>query len=198
LEGVVAGYGIAIPVGPITILIFDTALRRGFWTAAPAAAGAASADLAYASVAAAVGIGLADALRPHAHAFRLASATILLAIAAFRMWTLFRTPARDGVPEGPARSAGRTYVTFLGLTLSNPLTITYFAALIVGLQGGALDSGLARGLFVVGAASASLSWQLFLAGAGSLLHRRMPTGARTVTGVAGNLVIALLAVRLAL
>jgi arginine exporter protein ArgO len=197
LEGVVAGFGIAIPVGPITILIFDTALRRGFWSAAPAAAGAASADLVYASIAAAVGIGLADQLRPHAHAFRLISAVVLLAIAVIRTWTLFR-PRSGAVQEKPVRSAGRTYLTFLGLTLSNPLTITYFAALIVGLQGGALDSGLARGLFVVGAAAASLSWQLFLAGAGSLLHRRMPAGARTATGLVGNLVIALLALRLAL
>jgi hypothetical protein len=29
LEGVIAGYGIAIPVGPITLLIFDTAQGRG-------------------------------------------------------------------------------------------------------------------------------------------------------------------------
>jgi arginine exporter protein ArgO len=198
LEGVVAGFGIAIPVGPITILIFDTALRRGLWSAAPAAAGAASADLVYATIAAVVGISLADALRPHAHTFRLISAAVLLAIAAFRTWTLFHTRSVGTVEEKPARSPGRTYLTFLGLTLSNPLTITYFAALIVGLQGGALDSGLARGLFVIGAAVASLSWQLFLAGAGSLLHRRMPAGARTATGLVGNLVIALLALRLAL
>ena len=40
-EGVLAGYGIAIPVGAIAILIVDLGLRRGFQPAFMAGAGAA-------------------------------------------------------------------------------------------------------------------------------------------------------------
>jgi hypothetical protein len=41
LEGVLAGLGIAFPVGAIAVLIVDLAMRRGFGRAFPAAMGAA-------------------------------------------------------------------------------------------------------------------------------------------------------------
>ena len=50
-EGVLAGYGIAIPVGAIAILIVDMGLRRGFPPAFMAGAGAATADFIYALLA---------------------------------------------------------------------------------------------------------------------------------------------------
>ncbi|MGH3668602.1 MAG: hypothetical protein ACRDU7_09935, partial [Acidimicrobiia bacterium] len=55
----------------------------------------------------------------------------------------------------------RTYGRFVGLTIINPTTIVYFAAVVIGL-------GVAKGmtaadgaLFVIGAFLASLSWQVF-------------------------------------
>jgi threonine/homoserine/homoserine lactone efflux protein len=195
LAGVVAGYGIAIPVGPITLLIFDTALRRGFLAALPAAAGAASADLIYATAAAVAGVALARWLEPYARPLQLIGAGVLLAIAAYRMRQLFR-PAREVAEEVP-RSPLRTYAEFLGLTLTNPLTVTYFAALILALQGDVLAGNGGKALFVGGAFLASFSWQAFLAAAGSLLHHRLTDRARLVTGIAGNVLIALLALRLA-
>ena len=50
LAGAVAGYGIAIPVGAIAILILETGLQRGFRLAAAAGTGAAVADGIYATV----------------------------------------------------------------------------------------------------------------------------------------------------
>ena len=197
VEGILAGYGIAIPVGPITILIFDTALRRGFGAALPAAAGAASADLVYATLAAVAGFTLSSRLAPHAQILRLVGALVLGAIAAYRLWRLLgaRTAA---VSPAPVRTPARTYAAFLGLTLTNPLTVTYFAALIIGLQGGTLATGPSKVIFVAAAVAASFSWQVALATAGTLLHHRLPERAALVTGIAGNLVIALLALRLAL
>jgi threonine/homoserine/homoserine lactone efflux protein len=195
VAGLVAGYGIAIPVGPITLLIFDTALRRGFAAALPAAAGAASADLVYAAAAAVAGVALARWLEPYARTLQLVGAGILLAIAGYRMWQLFR-PAPAAEEEVP-RSPLRTYAEFLGLTLTNPLTVTYFAALILALQGDVLSGTGGKVLFVAGAFVASFSWQGFLAALGSLLHHRLTDRARLATGIAGNVLIALLALRLA-
>lgn len=197
LEGLAAGYGIAIPVGPITILIFEAAVRRGFRSALPAAAGAASADFAYATIAAVVGLALTPVLKGHARLFGWIGAAVLLAIAAVRTWRLLRRPVSERA-DVASRSTGRTYLAFLGLTLSNPVTITYFAALIVGLQGRGLGSGSAKLAFVLGAAGASFSWQCVLAATGAVLHHRLPERATLVTGLVGNLVIALLALRLAL
>jgi hypothetical protein len=47
--------GIAIPVGPIAILIIELGIRRGFSVAFCAGAGAASADLVYVTLAALAG-----------------------------------------------------------------------------------------------------------------------------------------------
>jgi threonine/homoserine/homoserine lactone efflux protein len=65
-EGVLAGYGIAIPVGAIAILIVDMGLRRGFLSGFMAGAGAATADFIYALLAVIAGATLAMALAPYA------------------------------------------------------------------------------------------------------------------------------------
>ena len=65
-EGVAAGYGIAIPVGAIAVLIIEMALRRGFRLGFMAGAGAAAADFLYAALAAVAGGTLAAALAPFA------------------------------------------------------------------------------------------------------------------------------------
>jgi arginine exporter protein ArgO len=94
-----------------------------------------------------------------------------------------------------AGSGLRTYGRFVGLTLLNPLTVTYFAALILGGgTGGARWEG--RALFVLGAALASLSWQSLLAGLGALAHRRLPAAMRQVTSLVGNLIVIGLGIRL--
>ena len=196
-EGVLAGLGIAVPVGAIAVLIVDLAMRQGFVRAIPAAMGAASADLSYAAVAAVAGAAVAAALAPYQRTIELVGAAVLAGIVAYRMAGLFRVrePAgQDLTGDGPLQ----TYTGFLALTLVNPLTVTYFAALILGLGDDTIASGVDKALFVTGAFVASASWQLVLAGAGALLHRRLPERARLATALLGNVLIAALAVRLAL
>jgi arginine exporter protein ArgO len=196
-EGILAGLGIAVPVGAIAVLIIDLAMRRGFTPAVPAAMGAASADLAYAAVAAVAGIAVASALAPHQRRIELVSAAVLMGIVVYRMVRLFRASeqARPGsTSDGPLE----TYAGFLALTLVNPLTVTYFAALILGLGDDTLGSGADKAQFVIGAFLASAAWQLMLAGAGALLHRRLPDRALLATALFGNVLITALAVRLAL
>jgi arginine exporter protein ArgO len=201
VEGILAGLGIAVPVGPIAVLLVDLSMRRGFVHAMPAALGAASADLAYATVAAVLGSAVSEALEPLEEPLRLVSVAVLLAIAAVRTWQLLGVRPQ-GVRAPRERRSDRggapTYLAFLGLTLLNPVTVAYFAALIIGLQADALAGPSAKSLFVIGAFVASASWQLTLVGAGGLLHQRLPPNATLVTGLVGNAVIVLLAVRLAI
>ena len=152
-DGVLAGLGIAVPVGPIAVLVVDQGMRRGFRMGAVAGVGAATADLIYASLAGLIGAAAADALEPYAGTLKAVGAGVLAAIVGYRMWRLLRPLAEVevGLPE---RSVRRTYLGFLGLTLLNPLTITYFAALILGLQS-KHTGALGKVLFVVGAFAAS-------------------------------------------
>jgi arginine exporter protein ArgO len=202
LEGILAGLGIAVPVGPIAILLVDVSMRRGFGSAVPAAIGAASADLGYVTVAALVGSAAADALEPLEQPLRAVSVGVLLALAGGRTWRLLR--ARDGgAPQPPRerrseRGGPATYLAFLGLTLLNPVTVAYFAALILGLQADTLTGNGSKALFVAGAFAASAAWQLTLVGFGAFLHHRLPPNAALVTGLVGSVVIVAFAVRLAL
>lgn len=197
-EGALAGYGIAIPVGAIAVLLVNLAMRRGFAPAAAAGAGVATADLVYALVAVLLGAAVAGAVEPYQDTLRVISAAVLLGVAAYLLRGALR--ARD--PEAPAPKAGSggiaaTYLRFLGLTILNPATITYFVALILGLDRG--DASAAdKALFVTGAFLASLSWQASLAGLGAFLHKRLPENARAVFGTTGAVVIAGFAVRLLL
>ena len=198
VAGAVAGYGIAIPVGAIAILIVETGLRRGFRLAAAAGAGTASADGIYAVVAAAFGAALAGILAPFETPLRVVAVVLLVAIAIRGLLGLraasAATPTSDAeIPadvEAAERggSARRTYGVFLGITLLNPVTVTYFAALILGLT--ATGAGpTEKAAFVVGAFLASLSWQLLIAAVGAFLHRRLPAGLRTGVVLLGNAII---------
>jgi arginine exporter protein ArgO len=200
VAGVIAGYGVAIPVGAIAVLIIDTAIRRGFRIGASAGAGAATADLVYAAIAILAGSAIAAVVEPLSVPLRLVAAGVLVAIAARGLMTLppATDPAGTAVGSAPAAQGVGvlgTYVRFLGLTLLNPLTIIYFAALVLGLP--SLESGAAALVaFAAGAFLASLSWQLLLAGFGAVLHHRMPPGARRATGIVGSVVVLLLALRI--
>jgi arginine exporter protein ArgO len=68
------------------------------------------------------------------------------------------------------------------------MTITYFAALILGL-GGTGTEPAEKIAFVVGAFIASLSWQTLIAAAGAALHRRLGPPMRLAVGVTGNVIV---------
>ncbi|WP_229075330.1 LysE family transporter [Actinoplanes sp. DH11] len=210
LAGVVAGYGIAVPVGAIAVLVAGLSARVSLRVGAAAGLGAATADGLYALVAVAGGAAVATAITPIAGPLRWAGAAVLLGLAG---WTargaLRRRRPADTGPAGAARveaagtgaaetgaawerTAPRAYAAVLALTLLNPATVVYFAALVLG-RGGA-GGGV---WFVAGAFLASASWQLLIAGSGSLIGRFL-TGdrGRLITALISSVVIAALALHL--
>jgi len=208
LAGAVAGYGIAIPVGAIAILIMETGLQRGFRLAAAAGTGAAVADGIYATIAVTFGAALAIVLAPFDTLLRVFAVVVLVAIAIRGLLGLRRSSALAADGEAavmPADveagerggSARRTFATFLGLTLLNPITVTYFAALILGLKGAGVGP-VEKAAFVAGAFVASLSWQLLLAAVGAFLHRRLSPGLRAGVIVLGNAIVLLFALVIAI
>jgi arginine exporter protein ArgO len=198
-QGVIAGYGIAIPVGAIAVLIIDLALRRGFRPGFAAGAGAASADWIYAGLAVAAGTALAVALRPFALWLAFASGGVLVALGMSGVWRVWRARPASVAPEAvptDGRSLRLVYLQFLGLTLLNPLTVVYFAALVLGGSLGSNGTPASGLLFMLGAGLASLSWQTLLAGIGSLLGKRLPPRARLITSLVGNMLVIALGVRI--
>lgn len=196
LEGVIAGYGIAIPVGAVAILIINTAMQHGFRIGFMAGAGAASADFLYALLASIAGVALTAALKPIAVPLRILGGIVLVGIALAGLWRGFK---RKDHPAPTLRDSSplKTYLQFLAITLLNPLTIVYFTAFIIGrdyaIEGYSMQAVI---LFVAGAALSSLSWQTLLASLGGVAGKRMEPGWQMVTGLLGNLLVLAIGLRI--
>jgi threonine/homoserine/homoserine lactone efflux protein len=198
VAGLVAGYGVAIPLGAIGVLVVDAGMRGGFRPAAAAASGVAAADFLYAALAAAAGTAVAALLEPWQRTVQLVAAAVLVAVAALGFWHLRGRREEDAGTPRTSPSGRSMFLRFLALTSVNPATVAYFAALIAGLPAVASAPAEAKLVFVAAAGLASLSWQLVLGAAGATLHHRLPPAARVWTGVAGNALVLALAARMAL
>lgn len=196
LAGLVAGYGVAVPVGAIAVLIMGLAARTSFRVGAAAALGVATADGLYAAVAALGGAAVAGLVAPIAGPLRLLAAVVLLAFAGHTAWRALRPRPPSTTPRGGRGldTPGRAFAGVLALTLLNPATVVYFAALVLG-RGDTAAPGVAAALFVAGAFFASASWQLLVAGGGTLVGRALTgTRGRLVTALLSSAIIAALAV----
>ncbi|KQV25848.1 LysE family transporter [Yonghaparkia sp. Root332] len=216
LAGILAGYAIAIPVGAIAALLITLGAQHGARTAAGGALGAATVDGVYATVAVIAGAAVAPLIALIEEPLRWISVAVLVVLAimiALPGLRRARTPATPPPGEADARlgsgartttgtrrtTAVRLFLTVGGLTLVNPVTVVYFAALVGSSTLAAGASWGARAVFVLAAFAASLSWQLLLTTAGALVGRALtgPIGAR-VTALAGGGIILVLALRAAL
>ncbi|MEV7599755.1 LysE family transporter [Kitasatospora sp. NPDC089797] len=205
LAGLLAGFGVAVPVGAVGAYLVALSARAPLRTGACAALGVATADGLYALLAVLGGSGLAPLLAPLAGPLRTGSALVLLVLAArtgITAVTAFRdrratTALAAPTPPGPARA----FLTLLGITLLNPLTVLYFAALVLGGtdRAGGGSGPLARAAFTLAVFAASAGWQLLLAAGGALLGRALtgPRG-RLLTALGSATLVGALALRLLL
>lgn len=212
LAGLVAGFGVAVPLGAIGVLLVQEGISNGWRPAAAGATGVALVDLGYAVLAVSAGAAVTAMLSGHQRQVQLAGAVVLLVVVARGLLALRRTAAAPAaaVPAGapgsapaepvlvpPSGSPWRVLRRFVGLTAVNPLTALYFVVLTAGL-GDRLGTAAAGAAFAVGVFVSSWAWQLVLAAAGSLTGSRMPAWARTATSLVGYAVVAGYAVHLAL
>jgi threonine/homoserine/homoserine lactone efflux protein len=167
-RGLLLGFSIAAPVGPIGVLCIRRSLTGGAGLGLASGLGAATADAAYGSVAA-FGLTLvADVLvAQHAWLGLLGGAYLL----GLGLRTVFSLPAdREDAPESRGGLVA-AYVSTLFLTLTNPMTILSFAAIFAGL-------GLAAGMnnpatavwLVAGVFGGSAAWWVLLSQGASRLR----------------------------
>ncbi|MET7848850.1 LysE family transporter [Streptomyces avermitilis] len=199
VAGLLAGYGIAVPVGAVATYLVSLTARTSLRTGVCAALGVATADGLYALVATLGGSALAAALQPVLVPLRWASGLVLIALAvrgATAAVRHHRSPRHAAADRPTPPSPARAYLGLLGITLLNPSTVIYFAALVLGSHAAQAVLPLEQGVFVLAAFVASASWQVLLAGGGALLGRAL-TGrrGRLVTALLSSAVILGLAVR---
>ncbi len=189
-SGLLAGYGIAVPVGAIAILIVTRAARSSFRQGFAAGLGAATADLIYATIAVAAGTGLDHQLRAVQTPLHIAGGCVLAAIALRGLTRTMRAPTVT--VDARAESLTGTYLRFVGLTLINPLTVVYFASVVFGNE--SMSSPTRATAFVVGVAIASASWQTLLAASGALIGRVFVEKVRIATALLGYGIVFALAI----
>lgn len=191
--GALAGFGIAIPVGAIAVLIVQTGVRCGFRCAAAAGAGAATADLLYAALAVTAGTTLSAWVVSVQEPLRWGSAVLLTAIAMAGLRQAGNSRGDDRAPQETLlpRQGRRatTYARFLGLTIVNPLTVVYFATIVLGAGLAGELTATKAAMFVLGAFLASLSWQTLLAAIGGIARSKLPPRFHTTLSTGGHLLV---------
>jgi len=169
LKGLVIGFSIAAPVGPIGVLCIKRTLTNGRMSGLVSGLGAATADALYGSIA---GFGLTLI-----SAFLLDQQTwIRLVGGAFLCYLGLKTFISKPVEQDVRAHGGNlisAYLSTFVLTLTNPLTILSFAAIFAGLGLGATHGDFTSAVILVGGVFlGSAAWWLLLSGGVSLLRQR--------------------------
>lgn len=193
-SGFVAGLAVAMPLGPIGVLLLQEGALRGRRRGLPGAAAVASVDTLYCALAVLVG-GAASPLVTRAGSWpALVGGVALLVLAGLGLRRGLGTRPAGAPAEPIATGPGwRRYALFFGLTMVNPGTLVYFVALTTGPVGLA-SRPTSAAVFVVAAGTASFAWQAALVALGGLLHGPMGERGRRATVLTGNAVVAVLGV----
>ena len=176
-RGFILGFTIAAAVGPISLLVVRRTLTEGRVVGLVSGLGVATADAMYGAMAA-FGLGaITQVLLDARQVLGLLGGAFLLWLA----WATVRSTARDpawapGDPSlGSTRRGGLAgaYLSFVGLTLTNPMTILSFGALFAGLgltdpstgglgAGGSGAGGSGAALLTLGVLLGSSTWWVLL------------------------------------
>ena len=160
-RGFVLGFSIAAPVGPIGLLCIQRTLEKGFRSGVATGLGAATADAAYGALAAFGFSALTGILVASSGAVGLAGGFFLCWLG-IRIFLAKPASRAAGTPENGRGLLADFASTFI-LTLSNPMTILFFAAVITGFSGETSAGGTLQGLLLVtGVFLGSVAWWLFL------------------------------------
>lgn len=172
LRGLLIGFSIAAPVGPIGVLCIRRTLAFGRLIGLFTGLGAATADFTYGCVAG-FGLTAVSAFLLSAHLWIHLLGGLFLCYLGIH--TFLAHPAeRPAVAESVASTAGLggAYVSTVFLTLTNPATILSFAAVFAGLGVASTGGYGAAGMLVAGVFLGSALWWLLLSSGVSALRRR--------------------------
>jgi threonine/homoserine/homoserine lactone efflux protein len=170
LKGIMIGFVIAAPVGPIGVLCARRTLLHGRRAGFFSGMGAATADSIYGFIAAFGLTFISDLLVAHQTLLRSVGGAILVALGVKAFAA--RPVKKNELPRSARHYAGMYSSTFF-LTLTNPMTIFSFAAVFAGFGlAGTTGSAPSAGILVLGVFLGSALWWLFLVALFSLYGRR--------------------------
>jgi len=176
LKGLVIGFVIAAPLGPIGILCARRTLTHGRQAGFLSGMGASTADVLYGFIAAFGLTFISDIVLSYQFWLRLTGGVILCFIG---VKTFMEKPDRKGLlltlekeKRKEKRHAGMYTSTFF-LSLTNPMTIFSLAAVFAGVGiAGTRGNVLSAAVLLLGVFLGSVLWWLFILGVFSVFKRR--------------------------
>jgi len=170
-KGVIAGFVIAAPVGPVGILVAQRTLAKGILAGLIAGSGAAIADTIFGAIAA-FGITFVAAFLTQVEQWlRLGGGILLLLLGALTLIKEVKSEANPRMTVG--RSLGDFASTFT-LTITNPATIASLVVVFPTLGAIVPEGDLPRAwTLILGVLAGSVLWWLILSTLTSLFRTRL-------------------------
>lgn len=180
-QSFILGLGIAMPVGPIGVLVIRRSLTEGRNIGIVSGLGAATADGLYGLIAT-LGLGLiASFLGGIQFWTRLVGGVFLLYLA----WQIYSSkPATKAAQTKSATGLLGAYFSTLLLTFSNPATILFFFGVVSSLQIQGAGWAVVLGFFL-----GSAAWWITLSTVSSILGERLNQKALRVVNIVSSIVI---------
>jgi len=168
IKGVILGFSIAAPVGPIGVLCIRRTLSNGLLNGFLSGLGTATADAIYGCIAA-FGLTVVSTFLINSQFYlHLIGGLFLLYLG----YKTFQSVPAEIAAKANGNGLFRSYTSAFFLTLTNPMTIMSFAAVFAGLGIGTASGEFASVLLVLGVFIGSMLWWLFLSATVNLLRKR--------------------------
>ncbi len=168
IKGLIIGFSIAAPVGPIGVLCIRRTLAKGRASGLLSGLGAATADAIYGCIA---GFGLtfiSNVLIDQQAWIRLTGGLFLCYLGI----KTFSAPSSDRAAPSQGNGLIGAYGSTFFLTLTNPMTILSFVAIFAGLNVANTDNQYAL-ILVLGVFTGSCLWWLLLVTLASVFRTRL-------------------------
>jgi threonine/homoserine/homoserine lactone efflux protein len=186
LKGLIIGFAMAVPIGPIGIMCIRKTLAEGHTRGLIIGLGAATADALYGCIAAFGLTFVSDVIASQHVWLRLIGGGLLL----FLGIRTFR--AKRKAPKIPSDNTGMlgSYISSFLLAVTNPVTIFAFVAVFAAFGLGHRLDIIAAGILVLGVFAGSCLWFLTLGYVATLFRKKLDAGGLSwVNRISGVLII---------
>jgi threonine/homoserine/homoserine lactone efflux protein len=186
LKGLIIGFAMAVPIGPIGIMCIRKTLAEGHSRGLIIGFGAATADSLYGGLAAFGLTFVSDVIAGQHFWLSLAGGGLLV----FLGIRTFRARRKDSIVPFDKKGLLGSYISAFFLALTNPLTIFAFVAVFAAFGLGHELFFISACILVIGVFTGSALWFLTLGWVVTLFRKKLDAGGlRWVNRISGALIV---------
>jgi threonine/homoserine/homoserine lactone efflux protein len=186
IKGLIIGFAMAVPIGPIGIMCIRKTLAEGHSRGLIIGFGAATADSLYGSIAVFGLTFISDVIASQHFWVSLVGGGLLL----FLGIRTFRAKRKDPIIPFDKKGLLGSYISAFLLALTNPVTIFAFVAVFAAFGLGHRLDIISACTLVLGVFTGSFLWFLTLGYVATLFRKKLDSGGlRWVNKISGALII---------